>query len=109
MTMFCIQLDGKEIKNYQDFILEMQKKMYFPRDCQGNIDRYLDWMRDLSWIQSETICIQILNSNYLMTGNATDRKKTLDDFNRIIIPFWKYDAESFIVGGKKKNVILKLI
>lgn len=106
--MFKIQLDGLLIKNYSDFIKEIQRKMYFPRDCEGSIDRYLDWMRDLSWIQSDTICIQILNSKYFMEENPVDRKNVLEDFHDTIIPFWKYEAEIVIVGGKKRNIILEL-
>lgn len=109
MSVFCVQLDGNKIKDYQDLINEMQNKMHFPRDCQGSIDRYLDWMRDLSWIQSDIIYIHILNSRCLMSDKPNDRKAFLEDFEEIIIPFWKYEADIVIVDGRKRNIFLKMM
>ena len=66
---------------------EMQMKFKFPRDCQGYVERYLDWMRDLSWIKADKIKITIKNMSFFMIDNPTDRKEALQDLCEIILPF----------------------
>ena len=109
MLLYSVEIDGKKIKNYNDFMSEMQMKFKFPRDCQGYVDRYLEWMRDLSWIKADKIKITIKNMSFFMIDNPTDRKEALQDLCEIILPFWKLEADKVIVDGKKRDFILSLI
>lgn len=101
-------IDGNEIINYVDFINAMQRAFSFPRDCLGSIDRYLDWMRDLSWIDANNIIIKIKNSSSFMIENLQERELILNDFNEIIIPFWENEVNDVIVDGSKKKIQLYL-
>ena len=108
MSLYSVEIDGEKIKNYNDFISEMQMKFKFPRDCQGYVDRYLDWMRDLSWIKADKIKITVRNVSHFMVNNPADRKEALQDLYEIILPFWKLEADKVIVGGKKRDFTLSL-
>ncbi len=102
-------IDGNEITSYADFINAMQHAFSFPRDCLGSIDRYLDWMRDLSWIDANNIIIKIKNSSSFMIENLQARELILNDLNEIIIPFWGNNANDVIVDGAKKKIQLYLV
>lgn len=109
MALYRVTLEGREIGNYADLIADMQKKFRFPRDCQGNVERYLDWMRDLSWIEADEIQIDIKNAAFFMQNCPKDRREALSDFEEIIIRFWKYEADKYIVGGRRRNFTLNLL
>lgn len=106
---FVVCIDGRQIGNYHDFINVMQREFHFPRDCCGSIDRYLDWMRDLSWITENEIIIRIEYALAFMRSNPQEKQLILDDINDIIMPFWEQDAANVIVDGVRKSCRLLLI
>lgn len=106
---FVVTIDGKKVKSYVDFVYAMQREFCFPRDCLGSVDRYLDWMRDLSWINADEIIVKIKYSSSFMIDNPQEKKIVLSDFNDIIIPFWESDSNSIIANGVTKKVKLYLI
>lgn len=58
-----------------------------------NADAFLDWVRDLWWIEEENVIIKI-------NGHVS---KEVEDIMKIIVDFWKYEADKVIVGGKNKD------
>ncbi len=103
-----ITVDASKIGSYKDYIDIIQTELDFPRDCEGNIDRYLDWIRDLDWLPFESYVFTLTNSRDLECRNAPLLKEITDDFNDIIIPFWDHEAPDCIVGGTRKDVRLNL-
>lgn len=65
----------------------MEKELCFPRYCDGIVDRYLDCMRDLSWLNYDSCEIHIVNQNDFLKLNIEDRENILNDFNNIILPY----------------------
>lgn len=100
-----VKIDGHRISCYDDFIKEIEKQLSFPRSCTGSIDRYLDWMRDLSWIKERSIRISIINSQNLTYGK---NHVIIDDINELIIPFWTSDVTKYVVDGEPKHIVLEL-
>ena len=101
-----ITIDGSIIFSYRDFINIIQKELDFPRDCEGIIDRYLDWMTDLQWTPYNRIVIRIVNSSRLANGYRTN--EIVPDFNEHILPFWKDEYMHCIVNPTPKEVVLEL-
>lgn len=58
-----------------------------------NADAFLDWVRDLWWIEEENVIIKI-------NGHVS---KEVEDIMKIIVDLWKYEADKVIVGGKNKD------
>ena len=43
----CIDL--KRIKNWKEYSIIVENALEFPRPVEGSPNRFLDWMRDLTW------------------------------------------------------------
>lgn len=104
-----VTIDAAKISSYKDYIDMIQIELDFPYDCEGMIDRYLDWIRDLEWLPFESYVFNIINSKDLERRNAPLLKEIVEDFDEIIIPFWDHEATDCIVGGERKEVRLNLV
>lgn len=85
--MLRIILNGCEFQSINDFYDIMAEKFSFPTSCNGLVARYLDWMRDLSWMNYDSCEIHIVNQNDFLKLNIEDRENILNDFNNIILPY----------------------
>ena len=104
-----VTVDAAKISNYKDYIKIIQIELDFPYDCEGNIDRYLDWIRDLGWLPFENYVFNIINSKDLERRNAPLLKEIVEDFDEIIIPFWDHEAVDCIPDGERKDICLNLL
>ena len=104
-----VAIDGSKISSYKDFIDVVQKELQFPVDCGGRVDRYLEQIRDLSWLPYKTYVFTIFNSADLERRNNGLLKQIVSDFDRNIIPFWHHQVVYIVVNGEPKNVRLNLI
>ena len=104
-----VSIDGSKINSYQDFIEVVQKELQFPEHCGGRVERYLEQIRDLSWLPYKTYVFTIYNTADLERRNNALLKQITGDFNRNIIPFWHHQVVYIVVGGEPKNVHLNLI
>ena len=67
--MLRIILNGCEFQSINDFYDIMAEKFSFPTSCNGLVARYLDWMRDLSWMNYKKIEIIIYNKKEFLKSN----------------------------------------
>ncbi len=104
-----VTIDAAKISSYKDYIDMIQIELDFPYDCEGMVDRYLDWIRDLGWLPFESYVFNITNSKDLERRNAPLLKEIVEDFDEIIIPFWDHEATDCIVGGERKDVRVNLL
>lgn len=89
-------LNGEELATSESFLKEIWTALDFPLEpIQGqNWDAYLDWMRDLSWYQGKTVTIVIENYREFLCKEPEAKKAFLEDFEKVIIPFWKECADT---------------
>ncbi|MEG0295884.1 MAG: hypothetical protein RR620_04130 [Clostridium sp.] len=106
---FIIEIQGGKIYTWKDYITQIEIKLRFPTSCIDSMDRYLDWMMDLSWIENREITIVIKNSEKFSENNLELFEEIINDFKVSILPFWKYEAERVIVDGEKRNINVYLI
>lgn len=104
-----VTVDGSKISSYQDFIDIVQMKLQFPESCGGRVDRYLEQIRDLSWLPYKIYVFTIYNTADLERRNSALLKQITGDFDRNIIPFWHHQVVYVVVDGEPKNVHLNLI
>ena len=104
-----VTIDGSKISSYQDFIDVVQKELQFPQHCGGRADRYLEQIRDLSWLPYKTYVFTIYNTADLERRNSALLKQIVSHFDRNIIPVWHHQVVYVVVDGEPKNVHLNLI
>lgn len=86
-------LDGKDIPSMNIFLDIIWDKLRFP-EGDHNVDAFLDWMRDLSWLHTSNVTIIIENHLELFSCNTELQNRFLADFSDTIFPFWENDAKT---------------
>lgn len=107
--VFLVELDGSTIQSWKDYVSEIEKKFMFPTTCINSVDRYLDWIRDLSWLEKEEYILVIYNSNSFLIKDLALKNKVVMYFKEAILPFWQSEVEEVVVGGKAKPFMVYLI
>lgn len=100
-----IELDGKNIKQWNDYIKAVGDMLEFPEDDKyPNRDGYLDWMRDLGWIPFNQVLLIINNYEYFMKDNVKDRKDFCE-MMAFILKFWNKKRNEKNSYYKKKMLV----
>jgi len=104
---FIAEINGKEIKFKEDYLEVVNKVFNFPIPSKG-FDGYLDWIRDLDWLNCDSYMLIINNYANFMSGDIDMKKKNIEYFEKIILPWWQEEVERCVVEGKAKafNVYL---
>ena len=100
--LFLFEMDGDSVQSWFDYISQIEKGFNFPTSCVDNIDGYMDWIRDLSWLDYEAFVIVIKNASSFMKNDLRLRNEILSDFTEEILPFWESEVERVMVCGEKK-------
>lgn len=91
-----IVFDGNKCATLKEYFNSISEQLSFPTK-QNNWDSYLDWMRDLSWIEENDITVLIINFQFFLS-DENDRESVIEtwmsDFSEVIFPFWRTDAKS---------------
>ena len=105
---FLVELDGSEIQSWEDYIIRVETLMRFPTTCVDNIDRYLDWIRDLSWLNCEGYILIIYHFDQFLSRDSRIKTIIMESFESTVLPWWQSEIEQFQVEGKAKpfNVYL---
>lgn len=106
---FFTEICGKEINSREKFFLDASKRFSFPITVKNSFDAYNDWMRDLSWIESDEYVIVIRDFTYFLRDDDHFKKLFCEMYLEYILPWWEGDVEKYSVGGKKKNFNVYLV
>ena len=101
-----IVVDGRNMHTEKEFISELENAFKFPRSCEGNMDSFLDWIRDLSWYNDDKIELIIINQEEFLNSDLKIRDEIIELFLTYILTFW--DEEYLTVGGEKREFIVYL-
>ena len=104
-----VEIDGKYIDSWEDYSRIIEKEFDFPSTCVDSMDRYNDWIRDLSWLGDEAFIIVIKNANSFIKNNIELKTKIFNRFTEDILPFWEHEVEKYVVDGKRKLFIVFLV
>lgn len=108
-SILVVEIDGKSIQSWHDYISVIQEKFEFPTPCYNNMDRYNDWMRDLDWLNKEGFQLVIYNFSSFMQGDPELKQKIITRFSDTILPFWQEEIKHVVVGGKPKSFMVYLV
>lgn len=105
---YLIEINGVDIQSWNDYIFRIEEKMKFPTTCIDSIDRYLDWIRDLSWLNSDGYVLIIYNYSQFLSKDTRIKGIVMDSLKDTVLPFWQEEVERCVVEGKAKpfNVYL---
>lgn len=95
-------IDGKTNRTSKDFLNTIWEQLDFPKAQNHKWDAYLDWMRDLSWIDINLVSIVILDFESFLKDEPDKKKYFLSDLEKTVFPFWKNDAEIVFDNDKTK-------
>lgn len=95
-------IDGKTNKTSKDFLNTIWEQLNFTKMEKHNWDAYLDWMRDLSWIDINLISIVVLDFESFLSEDPEKKYYFLYDLEKTIFPFWKNDAPLIFENDKTK-------
>jgi hypothetical protein len=105
-----VELDGKCIHSWIDYISEMQTKFKFPTSCMDSFDRYLDWITDLHWLgDKEQFILIIHNYNEFIKDDPLMKKNIITTLEDHVLPFWEVEVEHVVVGGRRKSFMVYLV
>lgn len=107
MNYFIAEIDGASIETLVQYMEAVKRAFMFPDNIFENtssIDSYLDWMRDLSWLDTNSgYVLFISNFSKMMTKEQEKKELLFELFEEAITPFWKEEVEHVVVGGEKKE------
>ena len=101
-NVLIVDIHGEKIQTWNNFIEIIEKSFQFPTTCSDSMDRYLDWIRDLSWFDNDAYVIKIKNSDQFLINNNKLRDEILYDLEEVVLPFWETEIEEVVVNGKRK-------
>ncbi|MNP65100.1 hypothetical protein D3C76_1606630 [compost metagenome] len=78
-------------------------------DCDDSIDRYLDWIRDLDWLDSEGYVLIIKNYSSFMKADPNMKKQMISLFVDTILPYWEEEVKHVMVDGQPKRFMVYLV
>lgn len=94
---FVVEINVHSIQSWKGYISEIQREFNFPTSCYDSVDRYLDWMRDLSWLEKESYIIIINNFKQFLKKDLKLKREIISDFEEIILPYWERKSKLFLV------------
>lgn len=97
-----VMVDFKKISSWREYSEIMEKALNFPRPCEGNPNRFLDWMRDLTWYDYDRYDIFCCHFNKLSSKHFEDAYEIYQELKDYILPFWEYQVIRCMVEGKPK-------
>lgn len=104
-----VELDGAKIQSWIDYVSEVQSKFKFPTSCLDSVDRYLDWIRDLEWLEQKEYVIIINHFGDFCKDNPSTKNEIILDFEETILPFWQEEIKNTVVEGEAKSFMVYLV
>lgn len=108
-NILIVEIDGVNINSWEEYISQIQSKFKFPTPCYDSIDRYLDWMTDLEWLNAEGFILIINNFKDFFKDNPRMKNIIISSFENNILPFWQDEVRNVVVEGNPKSFMVYLV
>ncbi|MBD5093446.1 MAG: barstar family protein [Subdoligranulum sp.] len=105
---FYVIINGKHIRTLPEYLKVMSEEFSFPIPSKS-VDGYLDWIRDLTWIEQENIVLFIENFSHFLEDDPSQKAKMIKLFRDSILPWWDGDVERYVVEGEKRSFQVYLV
>ena len=101
-SVFIAEIDGTIINNLDDYLSAIWRAFKFPSTGHINFYAYLDWIRDLDWIDKDQFALVIRNFDNLLAQSQKDKEIIIDSLEKAVIPWWESEIKQYQVDGKPK-------
>ncbi len=85
-----------EIKTWDDYIRVIEKEFKFPKSCEGSKEKYLEYMKDLNWLDYEAYVLVIKRyESFLFNPEMElyyEQYEVVTQFIDNILPYWEYEV-----------------
>ena len=108
-SVFVAEIDGNEIKSRDDYLSAIWETFKFPQTGHMNYYAYLDWIRDLDWIDANQFVLVIRNYDNLLEQSPKDKEVIINSLSKTVIPWWESEIKQYQVEGKAKPFNVYLI
>ena len=105
---YMAEIAGEKCPCLADYLDLVSDLFRFPIKAKG-LDGYNDWLRDLTWIPQEKIVIIFHNFEQFLKNDISSKETILEDFNEIILPWWKTEVTNYVVGGRRKKMTVYFV
>ena len=103
--IYLAELNGEIIPTLNDYLKKIGETFKFPVFSNYdtlNLDAYLDWITDLSWLNAQEFVLIIRNFKLFLQDDLKSKKEILEDFKEVVLPWWEKEVGQYVVGGKAK-------
>ena len=107
--VLVVELAGDKIQSWVDYVSEVQSKFSFPTPCTDSVDRYLDWIRDLEWLEQEKVVMIINHFSEFCKENPSMKNEIMQDFEETILPFWQDEVREEFAGGEPRSFMVYIV
>ena len=104
-----IIISGKEMTTKKEFLEKMEQKFLFPESCFGSLDVFMDYIRDLCWLNWEKITLIITDKDDFLSSDNGLKNIILDCIEEEILPYWEVDVINTEVGGRSKLFLVYMV
>jgi hypothetical protein len=101
-SIFIAEIEGKEISDLSQFLEAIWEAFQFPNTGHVNYYAYLDWIRDLDWLNAKGFALIIKDSTAFMDKDVEKRNIVLGSLEQEVLTWWESDIEQFQVQGKAR-------
>jgi len=98
---YLAEIDGVDIVTPGDFFDAMWKVFQMPGKYV-NWPACFDWLRDLSWIDTEGFILIIYNHKNLLYFDPRSQKFAFDFLTNDVLQWWQHDIVNCVVEGEPK-------
>ena len=105
---FFAEIDGRELQTLDAYLSAVWEVFQFPKE-QPNYYAYMDWIRDLDWLNANRYGLAIHHFDELLKQSSKDRKIIVEGFQETIFPWWEGEIVDCVVGGKPKPFDVYLV
>lgn len=85
---YSVFVDGRAIKDENDLLLCLWEQFRMPEKAYYGWQDFYSWMKNLEWIEEESVNIVIKDFDYLASKMGDKIKYLLEDMRFVIFPFW---------------------
>ena len=107
-TLYVADINGSAIWSLQDYLNIMNDLFRFPIPARS-LDGYLDWIRDLDWLNKDGYVLIINEFSKFLNKDLNMRNKIIEDFEKVVLPWWQEEVEKYVVEGRAKSFNVYLV
>lgn len=107
-SLYIADINGSAIQSLQDYLNTVNEIFKFPIPARG-LDGYFDWIRDLDWLMKDGYILIINDFSKFIINDLKMKSKIVEDFEKVVLPWWQEEVEEVVVDGKAKQFMVYLV